>query len=62
MRIGKRGTVSKELATAIRRWISSVSWLENFRRLTIDYEYLAETAEAMVQLACVQIMLNRFFV
>ncbi len=62
MRIGKRGTVSKELATAIRRWISSVSWLENFRRLTIDYEYLAETAEAMVQPACVQIMLNRFFV
>jgi len=28
MRIGKRGTVSKELATAIRRWISSVSWNE----------------------------------
>ena len=47
-----------------KRWIveRTFSWLENFRRLTIDYEYLAETAEAMVQLACVQIMLNRFFV
>lgn len=47
-----------------RRWIveRTFSWLENFRRLTIDYEFLAETAEAMVQLACVQIMLNRFFV
>ena len=46
------------------RWIveRTFSWLENFRRLTIDYEYLAETAEAMVQLAYVQIMLNRFFV
>lgn len=47
-----------------KRWIveRTFSWLENFRRLTIDYEYLAETAEAMVQLACVQIMLNKFFV
>ncbi len=47
-----------------KRWIveRTFSWLENFRRLTIDYEYLAETAEAMVQLASVQIMLNRFFV
>ena len=47
-----------------KRWIveRSFSWLENFRRLTIDYEYLAETAEAMVQLAYVQIMLNKFFV
>ena len=47
-----------------KRWIveRTFSWLENFRRLTIDYEFLAETAEAMVQLACVQIMLNKYFV
>ena len=34
-----------------KRWIveRSFSWLENFRRLTIDYEFLAETAEAMVR-------------
>ena len=46
-----------------KRWIveRSFSWLENFRRLTIDYEYLAETAESMVQLAFAQIMLNKFF-
>ena len=45
-----------------KRWIveRSFSWLENFRRLTIDYEFLAETAEAMVQIAFIQIMLNRF--
>ena len=45
-----------------KRWIveRSFSWLENFRRLTIDYEFLAETAEAMVQIAFVQIMLNKF--
>ena len=45
------------------RWIveRSFAWLENFRRLTIDYEYLADTAEAMVQLAFIQIMLSKFF-
>lgn len=26
------------------------------------YEFLAETAEIMTQLACVRIMLNKFFV
>ncbi len=42
-----------------KRWIieRSFSWLENFRRLTIDYEFLAETAEEMVQIAFIQIML-----
>lgn len=30
------------------------SRLENFRRLTIDYEFLAETAEAMAQIAFIQ--------
>ena len=46
-----------------RRWIveRSFSWLENFRRLTIDYEYLADTAVAMLQLAFIKIMLNEFF-
>ena len=34
-----------------KRWIveRSFSWLENFRKLTIDYEFLAETAETMVR-------------
>ena len=39
----------------------SFAWLENFRRLTIDYEFLADTAEAMVQLTFTQIMLSKFF-
>ena len=30
-------------------------------KTNIDYEYLAETAESMVQLAFAQIMLNKFF-
>lgn len=45
-----------------KRWIveRSFAWLENFRRLTIDYEYHADTAEAMVQLAFCKSMLNKF--
>lgn len=36
-----------------KRWIveRSFSWLENFRRLTIDHEFLAEIAETIVQIA-----------
>ena len=45
-----------------KRWIveRSFAWLENFRRLIIDYEYHADTAETMVQLAFCKIMLNKF--
>lgn len=45
-----------------KRWIveRSFAWMENFRRLTIDYEYHADTAVTMVQLAFCKIMLNKF--
>ena len=44
-----------------KRWIveRTFTWLENYRRLTIDYEFHADTAEAMIQLACCRTMLNR---
>ena len=46
-----------------KRWIveRSFAWWENLRCLTIDYEFMADTAEAMVQLAFTQIMLNKYF-
>lgn len=46
-----------------KRWIveRTFAWLENYRRLTIDYEFLSETAEAMVGVAFIQIILKRFF-
>lgn len=37
------------------------SIINNLKNLTIDYEFLADTAETMVQLAFTQIMLNKFF-
>ena len=46
-----------------KRWIveRSFAWLENFRRLTIDYEFRAGTAVAMIQLAFCFLMLNKIF-
>lgn len=44
-----------------KRWIveRSLSWLENFRRLAIDYEFYSESTEAMIQIAFAQIMLKK---
>ena len=46
-----------------KRWIEerSFAWMENFRRLTIDYEFYAETAVTMIQLAFCFLMLNKIF-
>ena len=54
---------SKRFNVIPKRWIveRTFSWLENYRRLTIDYEFLTETAETMVTIAFIQIALKRFF-
>lgn len=43
------------------RWIveRSFSWLENFRRIAMDYEFYSDTGEAMVQLAFCRLMYNK---
>lgn len=44
-----------------KRWIveRTFSWFESYRRLSKDFEYQIDTAEAMVQLAMIRLMLNR---
>jgi transposase len=44
-----------------RRWVveRTFAWLVRYRRLTIDFEYLPETSEALVQLAMTHLMLRR---
>jgi Transposase and inactivated derivatives len=44
-----------------KRWIveRTFAWLENYRRLTIDYEFHVENSETIVQLAMIRLMLNR---
>lgn len=52
---------SNEFRPVHKRWVVErfFSWLENFRRLTTDYEFLAESSVAIVQLAFIRIMLNK---
>ena len=54
---------SKKFSVIPKRWIEerSFSWLENFRRVALDYEFYSESALAMLQLAFSAIMLNKLF-
>ena len=44
-----------------KRWIveRTFSWFESYRRLSKDFEYQTDTAEAMINLAMIRLMLNR---
>ncbi len=44
-----------------RRWVveRTFAWLDNYRRLSKDYEYLPQSSEAMVYLAMTNLMLHR---
>jgi len=44
-----------------RRWVveRTFAWLVRYRRLMVDYEYLPETSEAMIQAAMTHLMLRR---
>lgn len=44
-----------------KRWIveRTFAWFESYRRLSKDFEYQKDTAEAMIQLAMIRLMLNR---
>ncbi len=52
----------KKFIVLPKRWIveRTFSWLEKCRRLTSDFEYFANSAQAMVQVAFIRLMLNRF--
>ena len=52
---------SKKFSVLPLRWIveRSFSWLENFRRIAMDYEFHSDTGEAMVQLAFCRLMYNK---
>jgi transposase len=37
----------------------ALAWLDTYRRLSKDYEYLPESSEAMIQLAMINLMAHR---
>jgi putative transposase len=44
-----------------RRWVveRTFAWLDGYRRLSKDYEFLPESSEAMIQLAMINLMAHR---
>jgi putative transposase len=44
-----------------RRWVveRTFSWLDGYRRLSKDYEYLPASSEAMIRLAMINLMIHR---
>jgi len=51
----------KSFSVIPKRWVveRTFAWFESYRRLSKDYEYLANTSETMIQLAMIRLMLNR---
>lgn len=57
----RRPEGAKGFVLVPKRWVAerTLSWLNRNRRLSKDHERLIETSEAMVQVAAVQMLVNR---
>ena len=54
---------SKKFSVIPKRWIveRTFSWVENCRRLALDFEFLSESALAMLQTSFIMLLLNKLF-
>ena len=61
LEIVRRDPGTKGFAVLPKRWIveRTLSWIRRNRRLARDVKHLARTAEALVKLAMIRIMLTR---
>lgn len=61
LEIVKRNDDASGFEVLPRRWVveRTFGWLNNYRRLSKDYEYWTETSESMIHLAMSQVMLRR---
>jgi putative transposase len=61
LEVVKRSDDVKGFVLLPKRWVveRTFSWLEHFRRLRKDYEYLPTRSEAMIYAAMVHLMLRR---
>ncbi len=55
------GHQGRDFVPAGRRWVveRTFAWMENFWRLTIDYEFRSDSTVAMIYLANCYIALNK---
>lgn len=63
LEIVRRDPERKGFAVLPRRWVveRTLSWIRRNRRLAKDFEHLARTAEALISLAMIKIMLRRLY-
>ncbi len=61
LQVIKRTDKEKGFKLLAKRWVveRTFAWLGRYRRLSKDYEKLAETSEAMIQMAMIHIMIRR---
>jgi putative transposase len=61
LEIVKRTKRAKGFAVSPKRWIveRTLGWLNRYRRLSKDYEYLPGTSETMVRVVMIHLMVRR---
>jgi putative transposase len=63
LEIVMRSDSNSKFTTLPKRWIVERTFarFENYRRLAIDYEFTMQSAEAMIHLAMIKLMINRIY-
>jgi putative transposase len=61
LEIVKRPDGIKGFLLLPKRWIveRTLAWLNRYRRLSKDYEYLTQTSETMIRVAMIHLMVRR---
>lgn len=61
LEIVRRSDTAKGFEVLPKRWIveRTFGWLNRYRRLSKDYEFFAQTAENMIYLAMINLMIHR---
>ena len=61
LEIVKRSDTARGVVVEPKRWIveRTFGWLNRYRRLRKDYEYLTTTSEALIYVAMINLMVRR---
>lgn len=61
LEITPRADIAKGFVVIPKRWIveRTLGWLNRYRRLSKDYEYLPQTSETVIRVAMIHLMVRR---